>query len=275
MPWLQLKARVAPEQAETLEELLIAEGASAITFQDAHDDPVFEPDLGTTPLWQETVLTGLYDDLNDIDAMLERVHQAWTLVIPDEPCPEIDYELLADRDWEREWMDGFAPLRMGKRLWIVPSWHEAPDPQAVNLLLDPGLAFGTGTHPTTALCLEWLDALAEKGALAGKSVLDFGCGSGILAIAALKLGAARGLGTDIDPQALVASPAPSPSSTEVRRSCPSSRKVAVTSAPKVAVRTTLARVAGHSGGSGMVTEPSSGLKVPLSVRGSASTPLSA
>ncbi|SHF46650.1 [LSU ribosomal protein L11P]-lysine N-methyltransferase [Modicisalibacter ilicicola DSM 19980] len=205
MPWLQLKARVAPEQAELLEELLTAEGASAITLQDAQDDPVFEPDIGTTPLWQETVLTGLYDDLNDIEAMLERVRQAWALATPDDPCPEIDYELLADRDWEREWMDGFSPLRMGKRLWIVPSWHEAPDPEAVNLLLDPGLAFGTGTHPTTALCLEWLDDLAERGKLKGTSVLDFGCGSGILAIAALKLGAAKGLGTDIDPQALIAS----------------------------------------------------------------------
>ncbi|MGC3871909.1 50S ribosomal protein L11 methyltransferase [Halomonas sp. GXIMD04776] len=205
MPWLQLKARVAPEQAETLEELLIAEGASAITLQDAQDDPVFEPDLGTTPLWQETILTGLYDDLDNIDAMLERVHQAWTLAIDDDPCPTIEYELLDDRDWQREWMDGFTPLQMGKRLWIVPSWHEAPDPLAVNLLLDPGLAFGTGTHPTTALCLEWLDELATRTPLEGKSVLDFGCGSGILAIAALKLGAADAFGTDIDPQALIAS----------------------------------------------------------------------
>lgn len=205
MPWLQLKARVAPQQAETLEDLLLAEGATAITLQDAHDDPVFEPDRGTTPLWHETVLTGLYDDLEDIEPMLERVRQAWALEMADEPCPEIDFELLADRDWEREWMDGFAPLRMGERLWIVPSWHDAPDPDAVNLLLDPGLAFGTGTHPTTALCLGWLDELAGEGALAGCRVLDFGCGSGILAIAALKLGAASALGTDIDPQALIAS----------------------------------------------------------------------
>ncbi|MCP1366902.1 50S ribosomal protein L11 methyltransferase, partial [Halomonas sp. BBD48] len=187
MPWLQLKAHIAPEQADTLEELLSAEGASAITLQDAQDDPVFEPERGTTPLWHETVLTGLYDDLEDIEAMLDRVRQAWAMEMPDEPCPEIDYELLADRDWEREWMDGFSPLRMGKRLWIVPSWHEAPDPNGVNLLLDPGLAFGTGTHPTTALCLEWLDALADEGQLDGQTILDFGCGSGILAIAALKL----------------------------------------------------------------------------------------
>lgn len=201
MAWLQLKASIAPEQAEWLEELLLAEGASAITLQDAHDEPVFEPDRGTTPLWTETVLTGLYDDLNDVEAMIERVQRAWAEQSPDEPSPQIEYELLADRDWEREWMDGFEPLRMGKRLWIVPSWHEAPDPDAVNLLLDPGLAFGTGTHPTTALCLGWLDAQD----LAQRQVLDYGCGSGILAIAALKLGADTAVGVDIDPQALQAS----------------------------------------------------------------------
>lgn len=205
MPWLQLKARVAPQQAEILEELLLAEGASAITLQDAHDDPVFEPELGTTPLWNETVLTGLYDDLEGIEAMLMRVRQAWAMELPDEPCPEIEYELLADRDWEREWMDGFTPLQMGQRLWIVPSWCEPPAPDAVNLLLDPGLAFGTGTHPTTALCLGWLDSLSVDGKLDGRSVLDFGCGSGILAIAALKLGASVATGTDIDSQALTAS----------------------------------------------------------------------
>ncbi|WP_043532303.1 50S ribosomal protein L11 methyltransferase [Litchfieldella xinjiangensis] len=205
MPWLQLKAHIAPEQADRLEELLLAEGASAITLEDAHDDPVFEPERGTTPLWQDTVLTGLYDDLEGIEAMLDRVRQAWAMEVGDEPCPEIEFELLADRDWEREWMEGFQPLRMGQRLWIVPSWHEAPDPEAVNLLLDPGLAFGTGTHPTTALCLEWLDGLASAGMLEGQKVLDVGCGSGILAIAALKLGAGHAVGTDIDPQALLAS----------------------------------------------------------------------
>ncbi|WP_104201828.1 50S ribosomal protein L11 methyltransferase [Billgrantia saliphila] len=205
MPWLQLKARIAPEQAELLEELLLAEGATAITLQDAHDDPVFEPERGTTPLWNETVLTGLYDDLEGLEAMLERLAAAWAEEIPGEPCPEIEHELLADRDWEREWMEDFQPLRMGRRLWIVPSWHRPPEPDAVNLHLDPGLAFGTGTHPTTALCLEWLDALALADGLTDREVLDVGCGSGILAIAALKLGAAHATGTDIDPQALQAS----------------------------------------------------------------------
>jgi ribosomal protein L11 methyltransferase len=205
MPWLQLKAHIPPEQAELLEELLLAEGATAITLQDAHDEPVFEPERGTTPLWDETVLTGLYDDLEGLDAMLERLAAAWAEARPGEPCPTIAHELLADRDWEREWMADFQPMRMGQRLWIVPSWHQPPEPGAVNLHLDPGLAFGTGTHPTTALCLAWLDALAVAGELEGRAVLDVGCGSGILAIAALKLGAARATGTDIDPQALQAS----------------------------------------------------------------------
>ncbi|TFH88113.1 50S ribosomal protein L11 methyltransferase [Billgrantia azerbaijanica] len=205
MPWLQLKARVAPDQAELLEELLLTEGATAITLQDAHDDPVFEPERGTTPLWDETVLTGLYDDLEGLEAMRERLAAAWAEAMPGEPCPEIEHELVADRDWEREWMDDFQPLRMGERLWIVPSWHAPPEPDAVNLHLDPGLAFGTGTHPTTALCLAWLDALAVQGELEGHTVLDVGTGSGILAIAALKLGAVHATGSDIDPQALAAS----------------------------------------------------------------------
>ncbi|MGO2131472.1 MAG: 50S ribosomal protein L11 methyltransferase [Halomonas sp.] len=205
MPWLQLKARIAPEQAELLEELLLAEGATAITLQDAQDDPVFEPERGTTPLWEETVLTGLYDDLEGLPDMLERLAAAWAESEPSESCPVIEHELLEDRDWEREWMQDFTPLQMGERLWIVPSWHEPPNPEAVNLRLDPGLAFGTGTHATTALCLAWLDGLAVAGNLDGLEVLDVGCGSGILAIAALKLGANRATGTDIDPQALSAS----------------------------------------------------------------------
>ena len=110
-------------------------------------------------------------------------------------------EQIEDKDWEREWMDNFHPMQFGQRLWICPSWREVPDQNAVNVMLDPGLAFGTGTHPTTALCLEWLDGLD----LTGKTVIDFGCGSGILAIAALKLGAKNAIGIDIDPQAILAS----------------------------------------------------------------------
>jgi ribosomal protein L11 methyltransferase len=108
---------------------------------------------------------------------------------------------LEDKDWAREWMENFHPVQFGEKLWICPSWRDVPDPEAVNVMLDPGLAFGTGTHPTTSLCLKWLDSLDIKG----KTVVDFGCGSGILGIAALKLGAAHMHGIDIDPQALLAS----------------------------------------------------------------------
>ncbi len=196
MPWLQVRLAITPEQAETYEDALLALGAVSVTFMDAEDQPIFEPDLGTTPLWSHTHLLALFEadaDLANLVAHLELITSC--------PLPQHQIERIEDQDWERSWMDNFQPLRFGRRLWIVPSWHAAPEPQAVNLLLDPGLAFGTGTHPTTALCLEWLDGQA----LAGCSVLDFGCGSGILAIAALLLGARLAVGTDIDPQALEAS----------------------------------------------------------------------
>ena len=196
MPWLQVRLAITPEQAETYEDALLDMGAVSVTFMDAEDQPIFEPDLGTTPLWSHTHLLALFEaeaDLSNLSAHLE--------LITARPMPEHQVELIEDQDWERSWMDNFKPMRFGQRLWIVPSWHAAPEPDAVNLLLDPGLAFGTGTHPTTALCLEWLDGQA----LAGCTVLDFGCGSGILAIAALLLGAKQAVGTDIDPQALEAS----------------------------------------------------------------------
>jgi ribosomal protein L11 methyltransferase len=163
---------------------------------DAEDQPIFEPDLGTTPLWSHTHLLALFEDGTDGDAVLAHLK-----LLRGGELPEHQVERIEDQDWERSWMDNFQPMRFGQRLWIVPSWHQAPEPDAVNLLLDPGLAFGTGTHPTTALCLEWLDGQD----LAGCTVLDFGCGSGILAIAALLLGAPQAVGTDIDPQALEAS----------------------------------------------------------------------
>lgn len=196
MPWLQVRLAITPEQAEKYEDALLSVGAVSVTFMDAEDQPIFEPDLGTTPLWSHTHLLALFEadvDLDNLTAHLERLTGG--------PLPEYQIEQIEDQDWERSWMDNFTPMRFGQRLWIVPSWHAAPEPDAVNLLLDPGLAFGTGTHPTTALCLQWLDSQALQGA----SVLDFGCGSGILAIAALLLGADQAIGTDIDPQALEAS----------------------------------------------------------------------
>ncbi|POE05541.1 50S ribosomal protein L11 methyltransferase [Pectobacterium odoriferum] len=197
MPWIQLKINTSGKVAEQLGDVMMESGAVSVTFQDTHDTPVFEPLPGETRLWGDTDAIALYDaetDMNTVIAILEQ-----------EPLLGMGFkhkiEQLEDKDWEREWMDNFHPMQFGKRLWICPSWREIPDPNAVNVMLDPGLAFGTGTHPTTALCLQWLDGLD----LEGKTIIDFGCGSGILAIAALKLGAARAIGIDIDPQAIQAS----------------------------------------------------------------------
>ncbi|MFO6423083.1 50S ribosomal protein L11 methyltransferase [Motilimonas sp. KMU-193] len=197
MPWIQLKLNATSDTAEPIGELLQDSGALAVTFLDAHDTPIFEPLPGETRLWGNTDIVALYEAEQDLFPIVEalKLHPimskdfAWKI------------EQLEDKDWEREWMDNFHPMKFGKRLWICPSWRDVPDPTAVNVMLDPGLAFGTGTHPTTHLCLEWLESLD----LAGKTVIDFGCGSGILAIAALKLGASKVIGIDIDPQAITAS----------------------------------------------------------------------
>ena len=197
MPWIQLKLNTTGAQAEAIGDVLMESGSVSITFMDSHDTPVFEPLPGETRLWGDTDVMALYDAETDMAAVIAQLQQS--------PLLGNDFvhkiEQLEDKDWEREWMDNFHPMRFGQRLWICPSWREVPEPEAVNVMLDPGLAFGTGTHPTTALCLEWLDGLD----LVGKTVIDFGCGSGILAIAALKLGAARAVGIDIDPQAITAS----------------------------------------------------------------------
>lgn len=196
MPWLQVRLAITPEQAPTYEDALLEVGAVSVTFMDAEDQPIFEPELNTTPLWAHTHLLALFEADTDTEALAAHLQLLTGAVLPEHQIEEI-----ADQDWERSWMDNFHPMRFGQRLWIVPSWTEAPEPDAVNLRLDPGLAFGTGTHPTTALCLEWLDGQPLKN----QSVIDFGCGSGILAIAALLLGAPKAVGTDIDPQALEAS----------------------------------------------------------------------
>ena len=176
------------------EEACRACGASAVTFVDARDDPVLEPAPGEFRLWPETRVQALFApaDARELSGVLA---QALGL---DPTC--IAAELLADRPWEREWLKDFHALRFGKRLWVCPRHEQVRDPQAVVVRLDPGLAFGTGTHPSTALCLLWLDAHLERGA----SVIDYGCGSGVLALAAAKLGAAAVHCYDIDPQALTA-----------------------------------------------------------------------
>ena len=198
MPWLQLRLNADESTAEKYSDWLSACGAQAVTFIDAHDTPIYEPLPGDEVIyWHNTVVMGLFDASHDMDKVLNYLRS----IHPDKANMAYKLEQLEDKDWEREWMENFHPMQFGQRLWICPSWKAVPDPEAVNVMLDPGLAFGTGTHPTTALCLRWLDGLD----LAGKTVVDFGCGSGILSLAALKLGAKKVIGIDIDPQALQAS----------------------------------------------------------------------
>ena len=194
MSWLQLRLDTEPAAAAALEDALLAAGAVAVTLEDNADEPVLEPGVGETPLWRRTRLTGLFPADADMDAVVAGLDPA----LAGDAAPRV--EILEDKDWTREWMQHYRPMQFGPRFWVCPSWLAPPDPEAVNLLLDPGLAFGTGSHPTTALCLGQL-----AGAVAGgERVVDYGCGSGILAVATAKLGAGPVLCVDNDPQALVA-----------------------------------------------------------------------
>jgi len=197
--WLELSLTVSADQQADIETALDDVGALSVTLLDAEDHPIFEPGPGETPLWPQIAMSALFDESCDRVGL---VH-ALTELVPDLSPERISFRVVDDQDWTRAWMDLFQPMRFGQRLWIYP-WNIEPpgdDADAIVVRLDPGLAFGTGTHPTTALCLEWLDSID----LAGKRVIDYGCGSGVLAIAALKLGATHVVGIDNDPQALTAS----------------------------------------------------------------------
>lgn len=204
MPFLELALTVHAAQQESAEAALADLGALAVTLADADAETpderaIFEPGVGETPLWTQVRMLALFA----ADADRRGLTAALADLLPELEPDHLEFREVADQDWERAWMDRYQPMRFGRRLWIYP-WNAEPaglDDDAVVVRLDPGLAFGTGTHPTTALCLEWLESLD----LAGKALLDYGCGSGVLAIAALKLGAARALGVDNDPQALAAS----------------------------------------------------------------------
>ena len=203
MPWLELSLRCRAADEARLEAALEDLGALSVSLLDAADadneKAILEPGVGELPLWPEITLLALFEAGTN-EALLLHALEAY------DPKPDLasaHFRTVEDQDWERAWMDQYAPMRFGARTWIIP-WNMDAPPEAehgVIVRLDPGLAFGSGTHPTTALCLAWLDGLD----LAGKAVLDFGCGSGILALAALKLGAARAVGVDNDPQALAAS----------------------------------------------------------------------
>ncbi len=195
MAWLQLIIPTNDTDADQLSDALMEQGAVSVTLQDMQDQPMLEPAIGTTPMWSQTRAVGLFDanvDLAKIIILIERQLR--------KKIPDWKGEQLEDKDWVRAWMDNFKPMQFGKKLWVVPSNFEPPQPDAANILLDPGLAFGTGTHPTTSMCLEWLDANPPTG----KDIIDFGCGSGILAIGAILLGAKHAEAIDLDPQALMA-----------------------------------------------------------------------
>lgn len=196
MEWRQFVMNLDALPAGGVEDVFARHGACAITFSDAGDDPVLEPPPGETPLWSKVRITGLFGAAADLDGLCQDLLRSFQL----ERLPEHRVETLEDRAWEREWLKDFRPMRFGRRLWVCPGGFQVDAEDAVIVHLDPGLAFGTGTHPTTALCLEWL----ESQDLTGKRVLDFGCGSGILSIASLKLGASSVTAVDIDPQAITA-----------------------------------------------------------------------
>ena len=197
MKWLQIHITVEQAQVDFTETLLSSLGAVSVTLDDAENQDLLEPLPGETPLWNKVIVTGIYaqedDEQIDVDALITFI----TAQMPDVPHR---YEFMEDQEWERTWMDAYEPIQIADKYWIVPEWMEAPEADAVNIKLDPGLAFGTGNHASTFLCLQWLGKTDVKD----KIVIDYGCGSGILGVAALLLGAKKVYATDIDPQAVLA-----------------------------------------------------------------------
>lgn len=196
MSWIEAKLTTGKQEAPLVELLFEELGALSVTLVDAEDEPLLEPAPGELPLWQRTRVTGLFEG----DTDLEQLRYAIASRLNRELGSALTIEPLQDQVWERAWLEHFRPMRFGQKLWVCPDGMPAEDPDATVIELDPGLAFGTGTHPTTALCLQWLDANPPQDL----QVIDFGCGSGILSLAALKLGAGRVHALDHDPQALQA-----------------------------------------------------------------------
>jgi ribosomal protein L11 methyltransferase len=192
--WWQLTVQCTQSELEPTEHILLELGALSITLADAHDEPIYEPLPGENPVWQVSMVTGLFDQQQSLEDLYDDLVKR----LPAHQVATIRKQQLDDQVWERAYLDQFKPTCFGDMLWICPSWHEPPQPDACNIILDPGIAFGTGSHPTTALCLQYLDQHPPVG----KCVVDYGCGSGILAIAAYKLGAKKVSSIDIDPQAL-------------------------------------------------------------------------
>ena len=183
MAWQQLKVQVRSDQIEPLERLLLDYGGLSISYLDAEDQPVFQKEPGSTPLWDLVDLVCLFEKETNLDGLLFLLQQHPAI----KDKESLTLEILEDQAWERSWMANFKAVQFGERLWVCPSWQEPPEPNAVNIMLDPGLAFGSGSHATTSMCLQWL----EKNIRDESTVIDYGCGSGILAIAAALLGATR------------------------------------------------------------------------------------
>lgn len=197
MKWLQIHITVEQAQVDFTETLLSSLGAVSVTLDDAENQDLLEPLPGETPLWNKVIVTGIYAQEEDEEIDVNTLTTFITAQMPDTP---LRYDFLEDQEWERTWMDAYEPIQIAEKYWIVPEWMQAPEPDAVNIKLDPGLAFGTGNHASTFLCLQWLGKINLKD----KIVIDYGCGSGILGVAALLLGAKKVYATDIDPQAVLA-----------------------------------------------------------------------
>ena len=194
--WQQLKIQLHSEDASYFEQILFDSDAISISYLDAEDQPVFQEEPGSTPLWDNTFLLCLFNTKTDLGSLLNKL-RCNTKVLNNK---SLNIELIEDQDWERSWMKDFEPIQFGEKLWICPSWLSPPEPNAVNIKLDPGLAFGTGNHATTSLCLRWLDQADVRGS----EVIDYGCGSGVLYIASALLGAVKVHSVDNDPQAISA-----------------------------------------------------------------------
>ena len=194
--WQQLKIQLHSEDTSYFEQILFDSDAISISYLDAEDQPVFQEEPGSTPLWDNTFLLCLFNTKTDLGSLLNKL-RCNTKVLNNK---SLNIELIEDQDWERSWMKDFEPIQFGEKLWICPSWLSPPEPNAVNIKLDPGLAFGTGNHATTSLCLRWLDQADVRGS----EVIDYGCGSGVLSIASALLGAVKVHSVDNDPQAISA-----------------------------------------------------------------------
>ncbi|NHC02219.1 50S ribosomal protein L11 methyltransferase [Acinetobacter sp. 187] len=197
MKWLQIHITVEKSQVDFTETLLESLGAVSVTLDDAENQDLLEPLPGETPLWNKVIVTGIYAQEDDEQIDVAALETFIRTQLPTEPMRS---EFMEDQEWERTWMDAYEPIQIGEKYWIVPEWMQPPEADAVNIKLDPGLAFGTGNHASTFLCLQWLGQTDVKD----KIVIDYGCGSGILGVAALLLGAKKVYATDIDPQAVLA-----------------------------------------------------------------------